>query len=166
LTKAEESAYSGNRSDIGSSQELTIEFNAFPIYGYEVDKAAAAILASITGVNPIVSKDTNKHRNDGSVQGIYTDANGNSRNVAKLDSSDYRYGILGFRDASNQTYDQQSTTSEKLQAYSQAADKLTNNDGTPASIDDGSYEIQSAATAAGAAAGTAFTEAAKAMQGR
>jgi len=163
LTRAEKgSMYTGTRADIGAQHTVNLEFNCYPVSGYEVDKAAAAILASITGVNPVLKSDS-KHLEDGSVQGIYTDANGNSRNVAKLDSSDYRYGILGFRDASNQSYNQQTATSEKLQAYSQAANKL-GTEGNPSSIDNGLYEVQSSATAAGAAAATALTEAAKAMQ--
>ena len=84
LTKAEESIYNGNRSDIGSSQEITIEFNAYPIYGYEVDKAAHKLLENRTGV--IVDTDPN---NSIPFQNKYDDST-----VLALDSYDYEYGIF------------------------------------------------------------------------
>ena len=50
LTKAETSIYNGSRDNI-SNKEMTIEFNAYPIMGYNVDKAANYLLKQITGVN-------------------------------------------------------------------------------------------------------------------
>ena len=84
LTKAEESMYAGNRSDIGSSQEIQIEFTAFPIYGYEVDKAAQKLLENRTGVEVTqdaagVTTFNNKHNDD---------------SVLALDSYAYEYGIF------------------------------------------------------------------------
>ena len=84
LTKAEESIYNGNRSDIGSSQEITIEFNAYPIYGYEVDKAAHRLLENRTGVEVTqgeagITTFTNHHDDD---------------TVLALDSYAYEYGIF------------------------------------------------------------------------
>ena len=126
LTKAEKGTmYTGTRSDIGAQHPVTLEFNCYPVSGLEVDKAAAAILATITGVNPIIGSVDKRHPYNGSIQGTYTDANGNTRNVAALDSTDYKYGILGFQQNGN-VYDRQAETSNKLQAYNNAGRQLKN----------------------------------------
>jgi hypothetical protein len=83
LTRAENSMYNGNRSDI-NNHEVNIEFNAFPIRGVLVDKAAKALLEDITGVT--VS-------NPNSMVGN-TRVNPNITNAAVLDSTSYRYGIM------------------------------------------------------------------------
>lgn len=139
LTRAEKGTmYTGTRADIGAQHTVNLEFNCYPVSGFEVDKAAAAILTTITGVNPIVN--ANKlHPNDGSIDGTYVDANGITRNVAKLDSSDYKYGILGYKQGTTQ-YKQQSETSQRLQAYSKAANSLGKTD-TPNNIDNFNVDL-------------------------
>lgn len=89
LTKAEESIYNGNRSDIGSSNEITIEFNAFPIYGYEVDKAAHKLLENRTGVKV-----------DTTVAGSEFTNITNDDSVLALDSYAYEYGIFNEKNPS------------------------------------------------------------------
>ena len=84
LNKAETSMYNGSRDNI-SNKELSIEFNGFPIMGYEVDKAANYLLKNITGVKVTSS-------NGGKNVAYRVE---NSKPDATLDSSDYRYGILG-----------------------------------------------------------------------
>lgn len=83
LTKAETSIYDYDKSSI-SNKEITLEWNCFPITGYEVDKAASRMLADVTGVTVTT-----------------TDAVGNvaykvetEEGVAALDSADYKYGIM------------------------------------------------------------------------
>lgn len=83
LTKAETSMYDSTKGEI-QNKEMTIEWTCFPIWGYEVDKAAKVLLEDITGVSVDV-----------------TDTAGNVRyevekteNVAALDSADYLYGIM------------------------------------------------------------------------
>lgn len=49
LTKAETSMYDQTRGEI-SNKEITMEFNAYAITGYEVDQAAYALLKDITGI--------------------------------------------------------------------------------------------------------------------
>jgi hypothetical protein len=91
LTQAEQSMYNGNRQDIGSIQETTITFNAFPITGIEVDKAASVLLKDITGVGVTME--------EGKVP-IYTPDN-SIKTTASLDSNDYIYGIMGNPDGSD-----------------------------------------------------------------
>lgn len=86
LTRAELSMYNGSRDNI-TNKEMTIEFNCFPIYGYEVDRAAKYLLETeITGVGVNV-RDNNV---------IYGDkvnmVDGFKPTV--LDSADYIYGIM------------------------------------------------------------------------
>lgn len=83
LTKAETSMYDYDKSSI-TNKEMNIEWNCFPITGYEVDKAASRMLADVTGVSVTT-----------------TDAVGNVAykvdtevGVAQLDSADYLYGIM------------------------------------------------------------------------
>lgn len=89
LTKAETSMYSTTKGEIGN-KEVTIEWNCFPVWGYEVDRAAKVLLEEITGV---------------SVDAI--DSAGNVRysvdtedGVAALDSNDYLYGVMDENSAS------------------------------------------------------------------
>ena len=99
LTKAERSMYSGTRSDIGSNQEMSIEFNCYPISGYEVDKAAKKLLEDINGVTwdgsqgqmadgafTTTGKSTYSYDYSGLIQG--------TKNISQLDSADYKYAIL------------------------------------------------------------------------
>lgn len=81
LTKAETSIYNGSRDNI-SNQEKSIEFNCFPIMGYQVDKAAKALLQDITAVSVNV--------NNGTV--VYNKTN--AKPEATFDSADYTYGIM------------------------------------------------------------------------
>ena len=88
LTKSELSMYNGSRDNI-SNKEMTISFNAFPVIGYEVDKAANYLLQQITGVRVETKNNTVQYNGVGSVQGV------SSKDAAVLDSSSYRYGIMG-----------------------------------------------------------------------
>lgn len=88
LTKAETSMYNGNRENM-SNKPVTIEFNTFPIMGYEVDAAANYLLKNITGV-AVYHNHINGTVNYDAKSGIKPDA--------ELDSNDYRYGILGGPD--------------------------------------------------------------------
>lgn len=81
LTKAETSMYNSTKGDI-NNKELTIEWNCFPITGYEVDKAAKSLLEDITGVNVTSSASSTSYK-------VVT-----TENVAALDSNDYTYGIM------------------------------------------------------------------------
>ena len=65
-----------------SNRETTIEWNCFPVMGYEVDKAANKLLRDITGVQVDATNSTTTYK-------VLTE-----ENVAALDSSDYRYGIM------------------------------------------------------------------------
>ena len=75
--------YDATKGDI-SNKELTIEWNCFPVTGYEVDKAAKALLQDITGVSVIVIDSA------GNVSRSVVKTDG----VAALDSANYRYGIM------------------------------------------------------------------------
>jgi len=91
LTRAELSMYNGSRDNI-SNKEMTIEFNCFPIYGYEVDKAAKYLLEhEITGVGVDVNNSVVQY--GGSVN-MSNDINGNKLSPTVLDSADYKYGIM------------------------------------------------------------------------
>lgn len=84
LTSANTAMYDASRQDIGQNQELDIRFNCFPISGYEVDKAAKALLQDLTGVQVRVVDSA------GTVQrSVITEDN-----VAVLDTNDYLYGIM------------------------------------------------------------------------
>ena len=76
LTKAELSMYNGSRDSI-NNREMQIEFNCFPVIGYEVDKAANHLLKDITGFEYNAAQKMFK----------------GSENTV-LDSSSYRYGIM------------------------------------------------------------------------
>lgn len=84
LTKAEISMYNGSRQDIGSNNEMTVEWTAFPVMGYEVDKAAKVLLEDITGVAVDATDSVGNVR----YQVVKTDG------VAALDSTDYKYAIM------------------------------------------------------------------------
>lgn len=85
LTTAETSMYDSSRDNI-NNHEVTIQFNAFPIMGSQVDKAAKVLLEDITGVHTGYNVN-NKNNLDYSVD------DGVARPAA-LDSNDYRYGIM------------------------------------------------------------------------
>lgn len=86
LTKAETSMYDFTKGQI-ENKPITIEWNCFPITGYEVDKAAKVLLEDITGVN-VASTD-----NGGNVKySVVTETD-----VAALDSNNYLYGIMDER---------------------------------------------------------------------
>lgn len=83
LTKAETSMYDSTKGDI-SNKELTIEWNCFPIWGYEVDRAAKVLLEDITGVSAdVIDTAGNVSYNVDKEEG-----------VAALDTNDYLFGIL------------------------------------------------------------------------
>jgi len=149
LTRAEKGTmYTGTRADIGAQHTVNLEFNCYPVSGFEVDKAAAAILAQITGVNPVLNGDY-KHPEDGSVDGSYYDANNRRRNVAKLDSADYKYGILGYTQGDS-GYNGDTVTSDKLQNYLQSATNWNTNErglgtsGNPANINETGWSVRTA----------------------
>lgn len=70
-----------NKGDI-SNKEISLEWNCFPIMGYEVDKAAASLLQDITGVKVSTENSTTTYK-------VVS-----TENVAALDSGDYKYGIM------------------------------------------------------------------------
>lgn len=70
-----------NKGDI-SNKEVSLEWNCFPIMGYEVDKAAASLLQDITGVKVSTENSTTTYK-------VVS-----TENVAALDSGDYKYGIM------------------------------------------------------------------------
>lgn len=70
-----------NKGDI-SNKEISLEWNCFPVMGYEVDKAAQALLKDITGVQVSVENSTTNYK-------VVS-----TENVAALDSADYKYGIM------------------------------------------------------------------------
>lgn len=82
LTKAETSMYNSQRGEI-SNKEMTIEWNCFPVMGYQVDKAAKKLLEDITAVNV--------NYNNGTVQYQKGKSTGKT---AVLDSNDFTYGIM------------------------------------------------------------------------
>lgn len=82
LTKAEESIYNGQKGEL-ENKELTVEFNCFPITGYEVDKAAKSMLEDITGVNY-----------NPSIAGAGAYSVKTTKNVASLDTYEHKYGIF------------------------------------------------------------------------
>lgn len=83
LTKAETSMYDSTKGEI-SNKEMTLEWNCFPVWGYEVDKAAKVLLEDITGVSVDVTDTA------GNVKYSVDTEEG----VAALDSSDYLFGIM------------------------------------------------------------------------
>jgi hypothetical protein len=94
LTKAETSIYTGNRSDIGGVTEVALEWTAFPITGYEVDKAAKRLLQNRTGVE--YSYNSSSKTNNFNVI--------TETDVLSLDSYDHKYGIFDEESgAANQT---------------------------------------------------------------
>lgn len=83
LTKSETSMYDTTKGDI-NNKEITLEFNCFPIWGYEVDKAAKVLLEDITGVSAdVIDTAGNVSYNVEKEEG-----------VAALDTNDYLFGIL------------------------------------------------------------------------
>lgn len=97
ITSSEASQYDAQRTDIGNVQETTLQFNCFPIMGYQVDKAASALLKDITGVSV---KDNgsgvvtyNHMQNEGSIRKIDNES-GEKVTVATLDSNNYLYGVM------------------------------------------------------------------------
>lgn len=82
FTKAEESMYDSTKGDMGN-KELSIEWNCFPVTGYEVDAAAKTLLEQITGVG--VTEDNT---------GDPTYNPTGSEFATVLDSYDYHYGVL------------------------------------------------------------------------
>lgn len=80
--KAETSMYDSTKGDI-DRKELSIDWNCFPVTGYEVDKAASVLLTDITGVS--VTQDS---------AGNATYSVTKTEGVAALDSSNYKYGVM------------------------------------------------------------------------
>ena len=87
LTKAETSMYNSQKGSY-DNKELSIEWNCFPITGYEVDKAAKRLLQDITGVQVTSTTGATNYK-------VLTE-----ENVAALDSTDYKYGIMDSNSAS------------------------------------------------------------------
>jgi hypothetical protein len=99
LTTAElGSLYNSTRGTI-DNVSFTLNFNCFPVYGVEVDKAAKILLQDITGVktyynsedkfNPEYEVVTINHNDDN-----HKDRFGFVEQGAHLDSNDYMYGVL------------------------------------------------------------------------
>lgn len=101
LTTAElGSLYNSTKGTI-DNVPFTLNFNCFPVYGVEVDKAAKALLQDITGVavnysaNDKFNATYKQVRTDDKAEDtIGTDALGFNEKGATLDSNDYGYGIL------------------------------------------------------------------------
>ena len=98
LTKAEESIYNGNRSDIGSTKDLTVEWNAYPVQSSEVDSIAQKILYRINGIN-VTNGGTHFERTNKKtyVEDLAKDKK-KYRKVVELDSSDYNWGAIRTAD--------------------------------------------------------------------
>ena len=79
LTSCKNSIYNSNRGDI-SNQELSVEFQCFPVTGSRVDMAAKELLKNITGVKTATSI-TGKH------EIVAT----KSQTIASLNSNGYNY---------------------------------------------------------------------------
>lgn len=99
LTKAERSMYNGTRSDIGSNMEMSIEFNCYPISGYQVDKAAKKLLEDINGVSWDGSQGQMadaafKPTGNTTYQYDYSGLLSGTKEISQLDSADYKYAIL------------------------------------------------------------------------
>ena len=99
LTKAERSMYNGTRSDIGSNMEMSIEFNCYPISGYEVDKAAKKLLEDINGVawnGSMGQMADNAFQPTGKTtyDYDYSGLDSKPKAISQLDSADYKYAIL------------------------------------------------------------------------
>jgi hypothetical protein len=88
---------------------LTINFNAFPVYGVEVDKAAKSLLEDIVGVTATYTGDSkyqvqyNKNSNVPKWPIIGEEDFGYENHGATLDSNNYGYGILSHDAASRGT---------------------------------------------------------------
>ena len=98
LVSAETSMYDSSRDNI-NNHETTVQFNCFPIMGRQVDKAAAALLQDITGVNVTYDSDSKfdpkyKKLTD-NAYAVGKEVNKTGR--AALDSNDYLYGIMDQR---------------------------------------------------------------------
>lgn len=96
ITTANTDMYNGSKDNI-TNNELSLEFNCFPIFGSEVDKAAKYLLEhEITGVN-ITRNDTGliRYNGPGSAEMATSRIDGKSKLAASvLDSDGYRYGIM------------------------------------------------------------------------
>ena len=89
LTKADMSMYNTQRGEI-SNREYTIEFQCYPIWGEQIDKAALEMLKVITGgkiTSEVQSRDDNR------LTGTLANMNG-ANGTAVLDSANYNYEIL------------------------------------------------------------------------
>ena len=83
LTKAETSMYDSERGQMGN-KDLSVEFNCFPITGYEVDKAAAKLLSDIVGT---------EYQTTNGVQS-FVKHDIKSDIPAALDSAAYKFGVM------------------------------------------------------------------------
>lgn len=83
LTKAETSIYDSERGQMGN-KDLSVEFNCFPITGYEVDKAAAKLLSDIVGT---------EYQTTNGVQS-FVKHDIKSDIPAALDSAAYKFGVM------------------------------------------------------------------------
>ena len=100
LTKAEESMYDTDKGSI-SNKELTLDFNCYPITGYEVDKAASKLLADITGAEFDTTDNKFVKKPVSDIQ-LSTDDS--------YDTSTYKYAILdgstdkGYKNEAGQSF--------------------------------------------------------------
>ena len=88
ITKSEESMYDTDKGSI-SNRETTVEFNCYPVTGYEVDLAASKLLADITGAEVDTATNSLKSHAIPEVQ----------LSADSLDTSTYKYAILDSSDA-------------------------------------------------------------------
>jgi hypothetical protein len=92
LTKADTSMYNGNRGDIGTNDERTIEWTCYPVMNNAVDAAGRKLLETVNGVKINYTKDKNDGGLIQSTQKLSTE-DGNII-YSELDSTEYRYGVM------------------------------------------------------------------------
>ena len=87
ITQVDMSVYNSNRGDI-DNKELTISFTCFPITGNKVDRAAAAMLQKITGV------EVTRANSGATTRKIAAGGSNGDNDTAVLDSANYGYQVL------------------------------------------------------------------------
>ena len=94
FANADMSMYNGSKDNI-TNNELTVDFNCFPIWGAEVDKAAKYLLEhEITGVSVTNNEGTITYNGQNSAAMSNSRINGNQLEPSQLDSDGYKWGIM------------------------------------------------------------------------
>ena len=102
FANADMSLYNGSKDNI-TNNETSVEFNCFPIWGAEVDKAAKYLLEhEITGVSVTNDNGAIVYNGAGSAQMATSRIDGTSKLTASvLDSDGYKWGIMDANSASH-----------------------------------------------------------------